>query len=1140
MKPPPEFAAWHYQKDALPRLQQTDGGRFALHVIIGTWAAAVNAPAPSITLEWADSSSNVTGVVALKRPHGSAGGTRIVPLTNDFLMTSTNLYPESARSTNSSAADRKVLARPPHGPRRAYLLAALTILRTKEKNEKLQADHDKDPSSPIPEFDCANRYYEAVIADLPPLTTVTYHILVSWGATSERLGPFAVVTSLPSFEPEDMIGGRVGSFEDPGQSWIGHLRRTGDWTHLRVDLDDLPVDLANPAGATRIPLRIRAAGRWFDIDPDAVSSSLSAAVCEAKLLPVQLPLLDYVACTVTLSVHDPLASPVIIEAHGRAVRAAQAGHRGRARVMIINFWIQAINDLLEAPFSGGAYQPPRTYMQVSMLDEKGIYSSRPLASPGQDGYLYGLEAHRTYGVPYHLAVNGGVLTLLNHDCPDDLEGLRDDVANGIVHPAIAGFGAFRINYFTPETNRREVAAGAALADTLLGQSGSVFYPDQRLYRQGQATRAALTQPPVRYVVFDAATGYYDNEASIQTNHNADGIDVGPAMLWQDRTTGTFVLYIDGFMKDNVVSGTDEWKLGRPPIEVRRGLMRYALDPHLRDRNLLIYADDFDKGCGNGWFEGDSNMHRRYAAFLEWISGNRPWLQVVTVKDLDPVVDCVGSIDVKTAIDPVLDPGGRTSIDQNGNELHFDTWMQQWWDTEALWTGGTLGQITHAVETALTQWPQWARNELYETAWLAFLHCEHECMWSTQPESGDPNTDPLGEPEDFAYVEGLQVRNVLVWLKASVWAAWAAAQPPTETDSHVNGGPVFDLIRSISTEKVATDPYHFDADPMPTMVIYNSKALVVIDANGGRVSHAFTIRDGRPCTVSGTFKSYQYRDRNGVDCDGLVMQNTVWTPNHRYIGSDLLPVAEPRIIDWTELRPAPVNPGAPVDQQLQRLFPDNFNSYSCSPSSKTNSVTATPDDNTDGPPRLEDKELEGHLKEWLGLDGQLRRKGETGKTWHPWSSPNVTEPPAWTKTFTLEGSSLTVAYHNAPVGLVVDNEFCVDLYPAVTAGKTLTRTFSDSAEAEAVTITMPTDEKVTITTDTGCKIDAISRVESSASDLDSTALSKFLEIHRVLTDAVQVIADNPEFRYKIDLGFQPTVASKATTKHNSTAPPPTGS
>ena len=87
-------------------------------------------------------------------------------------------------------------------------------------------------------------------------------------------------------------------------------------------------------------------------------------------------------------------------------------------------------------------------------------------------------------------------------------------------------------------------------------------------------------------------------------------------------------------------------------------------------------------------------------------------------------------------------------------------------------------------------------------------------------------------------------------------------------------------------EIGLDPRHWDGDPDPTIALYNPQALVVVDRNGGRVTHAFILRDGVPRTVSGTFKSYQYRDPAGVECDGHVLQNTVWTPNHRYLGSDV--------------------------------------------------------------------------------------------------------------------------------------------------------------------------------------------------------------------------------------------------------------
>ena len=67
--------------------------------------------------------------------------------------------------------------------------------------------------------------------------------------------------------------------------------------------------------------------------------------------------------------------------------------------------------------------------------------------------------------------------------------------------------------------------------------------------------------------------------------------------------------------------------------------------------------------------------------------------------------------------------------------------------------------------------------------------------------------------------------------------------------------------------------------------------VVIDRNGGRITHLFSMVEGRPVSVSGTFKAYQFLDLDwdseaGVKSDGIVLQNTVYTPNHAYVACDV--------------------------------------------------------------------------------------------------------------------------------------------------------------------------------------------------------------------------------------------------------------
>ena len=201
--------------------------------------------------------------------------------------------------------------------------------------------------------------------------------------------------------------------------------------------------------------------------------------------------------------------------------------------------------------------------------------------------------------------------------------------------------------------------------------------------------------------------------------------------------------------------------------------------------------------------------------------------------------------------------------------------------------------------------------------------QHENAWNMQAlEGDDPNRKATGDPEEFTIVEGLQVRNALVWLAASVWATWAAKDPAG--GSFVDDGPVLAALAALPQE-IGLDPRHWDDDPNPTIVLYNPEALVVVDRNGGRVTHVFVLHDGVPRTVSGTFKSYQYRDRAGVECDGHVLQNTVWTPNHRYLGSDV-DLRTQREVAWTYARPVRTNDAGTVT--VGRIVPDNFNAYTC--------------------------------------------------------------------------------------------------------------------------------------------------------------------------------------------------------------------
>lgn len=1032
----PQYSAWHYTPDALVRITPRQDGTFDLHVAVGVWSAAPISE--RVTVAW-----SVPG-----------GQETVVP------------------GADLTAVDDTLAAR----------LQAIDDARVTGPRPLAVGPY----RLPLARRARGNRYVEAVIRGLADGTVVAYSIVVAPASgPSVTLGPYSVLTTLPAFEPSDMIGGRSGDLVDPDPTWIGHVRRDGGVTHVRVDLDDISAD--GP-----LPVRVRIGGTWLSADYGSAAANPDG----------RLPLLDWSADAVTFSAPDPAAEPVTIEVDGRRVAEADAGGPGRSRLLIAHFCIQAVNDLLEVPFSGGVYAPPRTYMQVTMADERGVYSSRPGAdriNPG--GYRDGLAMQRRFDVPYHLALNAGVLILTRHDCPDDLADMRIDVGTGLLHPAIAGYGSHRIPYYSADANVRDITADVEVIGAYLGPGAAadVFYPDQRLYRQRPATVAALKTAPVRYVVLDSATGYYDNASSVEAT--AKGQDLGPGMLWTDRSSGACVLFIDTTLKDQALGANldpeqpSPWK---PPLSVRRRFMRLALDPHLREHTLLTYGDDFEKACNNGWFEPAPDMREKWAAFLGWVAAHRTWLHVVTTADLDPAHDSVGTIDVLASIDATLDPGGLASVDLDGNVFHYDTWEKRWRDTPAFWLGDTLGGMTDRVENALRLWPDEHRDQLYDTAWLAFLMAQHENAWNMQAlEGDDPNVKATGDPEEFTIVEGLQVRNALVWLSASVWATWATSAPAGQSAGllgFVDAGPVLDALAALPPE-IGLDPRHWDGDPNQTLVLYNADALVVIDRNGGRVTHAFVLRDGVPRTVSGTFKSYQYRDGAGVECDGHVLQNTVWTPNHRYIGADVSLLTQRRV-DWTYARP--VRRGDAGAVTVSRVVPDNFNAYTCG--IVDGGVRCTYDRGW-APGGTSEAEL---IDLWR-RDGAARRTGTTDRmTWH--------EDTTFTKTFTLRGTTLQVGYTGVEPGHVVDNELCVDLWAGAQEGLLLSRSCDDSG----VTIGMDGGGAARLTIGPGCELTEASRAETVAQAVGSGLDTEFLTLHRVLTEAVQVRASSPAFSYTIDL------------------------
>jgi hypothetical protein len=877
-----------------------------------------------------------------------------------------------------------------------------------------------------------------------------------------------------------------------------------------VDVVELSSGGAAPQQA---PLAVRVGGTVVDLGAGT---------------PPVLPLVDVAADSVTLAVpHDGPALPAVsVRLRGIETPVDLAGGHevGETRVMFVNFAIQGLNDLFAV--ADDDYDPPRTYTQVTMRDEMASYSSRPGSRERHtgDGYAFTLDAHRRYRIPQMWAMNGGLLGLLAHDSPRDLTDMRADVTAGLLVPVVAGYGAHRIPYYSTATNTDAVALGSEAMEKILGATSAVYYPDSRIATDRPNVVDALAAAGVEYLVVDAGTGEgrgADCETGNTVARKADpplGEQTGTRYaswqnLWRDRATGRKVLFIDREMKDGVL-GSDDWEADRGKVtyNLRRKFIEMAAQPALRAGNLLVYSDDADKASGNGWFDGfydgsELPFNHRYQAVLSWLSAH-PWVRVVTTTDLAGEAP-VGELDLVRASDPSIDGWRLEGCEPTAGvhpdfDLAYDTWYVAWARTRAAWLGETLRDVSDRAEDAIARRRDGGGHEDDRMVLLARMYltlCLHESQWSKRPRLGG-STDA----EDFVVAESLQLRNLHVYLAASFWAEWAAAvaagtQP---AGAHRDDGPVVEQVAAFEEAGFAGAPpawwrpdaagLQWDHDPLPNVVLYNEEALVVVDRNGGRVTHLFAMVDGHPVSVSGTHKAYQFLEMDwasdgGVECDGIVLQNTVATPNHAYVACDV------------DASVGTVGAAPSGDAVFDWYYPDNFNAYEVDAPGADPQVTlqygpAT----TDRPPPASVADLEARLED----DRTDRLAGGRGIVLH-----DVDEFGAFSKTVRLDGRTVHVEYRDARPGHRVANEFCVDLLGSALHG--VRQRPGVDADQGGASVTNDDGLAVRVELGTGCELSAATRAPLTPPSVDS------LRLHRVMTDNVEIVApEGGSFDYRIVL------------------------
>ena len=1079
------LGCWHGETDTLPWVERRADDAGLVDVVLPFGVASVVGEVPRVSVE--------VDIAGERRTYGTEDGGGISPVT-----------PSSV--ARRVGAGRRLRGEPGVLELRHHLV---DIAEATARNQQ-------------------NAFFQLVVERVPRDAVVRYTISATTAlAVRSATVAFELQAAAPDFGPGDLCGAggpRPGGAAQPGLArWALLHRRAGGFDHLRLDLlstipdgEDAKRD-ARPAASIEV-----------DGAPAVVADADWSGRPDDEY--IRIPLIDRELDSILVSVPVPpdghLPHVEIRTGRKKVVSAARVELAARiqpVRLMFINYCIQQLNDLFEVP--NDKYDPPRTYMQVTMRDERGSWSSRPgSAEDGDpDGYALTLDAHRYYGVPSMWAFNAGVLTMIAHDCPDELRRIRDDVRAGLVLPVNAGFGAHRPPYYTADTNREEIRRGQEVISAFIPEAPPeglrVYYPDQRLYEATAAeTEVYAEDDLVTHLVLDRST-------LCSADHRQFFPHGGPAanrLLRDPRTGGRLILPIEDEVRDAIIAGDEDDRTRGKASPKLREILLDGLPAAGGEPPLLVYADDADKASGCGWFDGDYSglpvhFNEGYQATLCWLS-RHPWVRVVTVADLNHADAADLESTLQSATCPSVDPGGASTTDQYHNRLHFDTWRKVWAEQPAHWLGQPLGVLSDRVEQGLVTWPadaarlpQKADESLVDLAWMTFLGLHHEMMWNKEPLEGAQVNDRLGvlSPEDFVVAASLQMRNAQVYLGAAVWSAWARTTPGSRT--HVNDGPLLDLM--VRLGRAGAGGRFWDDDLLPNDLLYNDQVLAVLDRNGGRITHLFMIdpATGRALCVSGTPKAYQWTGpapgrREWLTGDGGVLENTVLTPNHLYVASDLRE-ARPRVGWRHEDRPRQSSP-------RRWLYPDTFNEYEAVVDPRGGAVRYTYGPASGTPQPEAGALLEATFNDACANDSAARSPGGDPGRAVIWRETGGSL--AFVKTIALTARRLTVHYEQAPPGHLVGNEFCVDVHAGLTGGG-FQQKWSD-ADGRTVIFQGPRGGRVSLTAGPGCELTAASLLSDLATARTRHAAADYLRLHRVLTDAVEIrCRAGGSFDYVVTMG-----------------------
>ncbi|GAB4323081.1 MAG: hypothetical protein Kow0069_28060 [Promethearchaeota archaeon] len=463
-----------------------------------------------------------------------------------------------------------------------------------------------------------------------------------------------------------------------------------------------------------------------------------------------------------------------------------------------------------------------------------------------DGYHYGLAAHEDYQVPMDLELTTSLLSGLQYENPEFLDRVKADVESGLVDLVGTVYAQQKLPYYTREMNEWAISWSKNFTREVFDPNGELGLPLNVLW---VPDRTWKDQPQV---VLPVATHYSAVVLDDRPHHD----DFGSGDYHHVNAMESSVSSYDGGLYAFFICSTFRDQVFNPgALQSHWATLAASGDPHA----VCVYGDDWEKACGNGFFDNGDDYASWYRDTIHAVA-SLPWVEKVTLTDVASNVT-VGSWPVTDQITVVSDTAPY--IDGNGyhgtadefyyglsgyhdQPNHYDYWYDVWSD----WVPDDVNPyFSYSTKNLDQTWRDAAdavygapfENRLVELGKHVLAASQHETAFG----SGELN---WGNERlfDWQKRQSEHARYAHAFAYAANWANGVA-----------NGSVTHDA---------ATASLDVDDDGVAEVVLHNANLLAVFDPVGGKLQWLFGHQNGYPQLLAGN--SIAFYDGNDYHTGGV--------------------------------------------------------------------------------------------------------------------------------------------------------------------------------------------------------------------------------------------------------------------------------